>query len=153
MNKNYLLALCVAASLFACNGATDSKNEAASLDSTSNKVNTHEVVNVENAPVLSFEEVEHDFGTITEGDKVEYTFKFTNTGKSNLIIDNASAQCGCTIPNWPKEPIAPGAKGEIHVEFNSAHKSGLTNKVVTVNANTIPSATTVKIIANIKDKK
>src|SRR5690242_20400174 len=71
-------------------------------------------------PVVTFEKATHDFGDINQGDKVEQTFKFTNTGTEPLLITNVNVQCGCTTPSWPREPIAPGAKGEIVVVFNSA---------------------------------
>ena len=61
----------------------------------------------------------HDFGKIPEGPVAEYTFEFTNVGKEPLIIQNASASCGCTTPEWPKEPILPGKTGKIKVRYNT----------------------------------
>lgn len=102
-------------------------------------------------PLPSFEwtEEEHDFGTITDGDIVEHTFKFKNTGEAPLIISNAKATCGCTVPNWPKEPIPVGEEGEILVRFNSRNKPGNQNKTVTITANTYPSSNRVRIRANV----
>lgn len=88
------------------------------------------------APVMSFEKETYDFGIINEGESVVYDFKFRNTGKGPLLISNASASCGCTVPEYPKEPILPGQEGTIHVVFNSAGKPGMQNKVVTLNVNT-----------------
>jgi len=85
---------------------------------------------------ISFDKTEHDFGTINEGDIVETTFSFTNTGKSELIISSAKGSCGCTVPEWPKEPILPGAKGEIKVKFNSDRKPNKQQKQVTLATNT-----------------
>lgn len=102
-----------------------------------------------NAPVMSFATAEHDFGDIQPGAVVKHTFEFTNTGKSPLIIENASVSCGCTTPNWTKEPIAPGAKGSIDVQFDSHGKSGMQNKEVAIHANTQPSITKVTIKTNI----
>ena len=96
-------------------------------------------------PVFSFEETLHDFGTIASGDKVNHVFKFTNTGEVPLVIQNASASCGCTVPEWPKEPIPPGGTGEIKVEFDSKGKSGLQNKTITIVANTQPNTTNLEI--------
>jgi hypothetical protein len=96
-------------------------------------------------PKFNFNETAWDFGKITEGDRVEHTFKFKNVGESDLIISNCSASCGCTIPNWPKEPIAPGESGTIKVEFNSAGKSDLVTKDVTILANTNPVKTMLQI--------
>lgn len=88
---------------------------------------------------LSFEETEFDFGTVTSGEKVEHVYKFTNTGGEPLIISDAKGSCGCTVPEWPKEPIAPGASSEIVVRFDSSNKSGNQSKRVTLTANTNPA--------------
>lgn len=90
---------------------------------------------------MEFAETEFDFGTVQEGEKVSHTYKFKNTGKEPLIISDAKGSCGCTVPSWPKEPVAPGATGEILVEFNSQGKSGNRNQKVTLNANTNPPQT------------
>lgn len=91
-------------------------------------------------PVITFENGVHDFGKIVEGEVVEYSFKFTNTGKGSLLIRTASATCGCTIPEWPKEPIKPGESGYMKVVFNSKGKQeGFTEKEITIEANTEPS--------------
>lgn len=102
-----------------------------------------------NAPVMTFVEAEHDFGDIKPGQVVKHTFEFTNTGKSPLLIETATASCGCTTPNWTKEPIAPGAKGTIEVQFDSQGKSGIQNKQIAVRANTTPSITQISIKTNI----
>jgi len=88
-----------------------------------------------NAPEIKFEVETYDFGTIKQGDKVTYDFNFTNTGKEPLIISNAQGSCGCTVPVWPKEPIAKSAKGTINVVFNSAGKMGMQDKTVTISSN------------------
>ncbi len=88
-------------------------------------------------PKISFNKTEHDFGTINEGDIVETVFEFTNSGKSELIISSAKGSCGCTVPQWPKEPIAPGEKGEIKVKFNSYKKPNKQQKQVTLLTNTV----------------
>ena len=104
-------------------------------------------------PKLDFgNDKSHDFGTITEGEKVEHTFKFTNTGDADLVISSASASCGCTIPSPPKEPIAPGEDGVIKVEFNSAGKSDMQTKDITILANTNPVKTTLQIKVYVEKK-
>ena len=95
---------------------------------------------------MTFQETEYDFGTINEGDVVEHIFKFTNTGKAPLVIVSAKGSCGCTVPEWPKEPIAPGATGEMLVKFNSNGKPNLQNKQVTITANTEAGKEILKII-------
>src|SRR3982751_5703956 len=88
-----------------------------------------------NAPDFKFEFETYDFGTIKQGDKVTYDFAFVNSGKEPLIISEAHGSCGCTVPQWPKEPIAKGAKGIIHVEFNSTGKMGMQDKTVKITSN------------------
>lgn len=99
---------------------------------------------------VKFNEMEHDFGKIKAGDKVKYSFKFKNNGKEPLIINSAKGSCGCTVPSYPKEPVAPGAEGVIDVEFNSAGKSGAQTKTVTLNANTDPNPTRLTIKAEVE---
>ena len=89
-----------------------------------------------NGPVITWEKKTHDFGDINQGDKVEHTFYFTNTGTEPLIITNVQVTCGCTTPKgWPRDPIQPGGKGEITIAFNSAGKIGRQDKVVTIVSN------------------
>lgn len=98
-------------------------------------------------PVFEFEETDHDFGTITEGDVVEHVFKFTNTGDAPLIIQNAQGSCGCTVPDWTREPIPVGGEGFVNAKFNSQGKPNAQNKTVTITANTWPTQTRLRIKA------
>ena len=82
---------------------------------------------------------EYNFGTIIQGEKVSYSFKFKNTGENDLIITNAKGSCGCTVPNYSEEPVAPGAEGVIDVVFDSTGKGGKQRKTVTLTANTVPT--------------
>ncbi|RFZ85571.1 DUF1573 domain-containing protein [Mucilaginibacter terrenus] len=102
-----------------------------------------------NAPVMKFEKETHDFGKIKAGDKVTYEFKFTNTGKTPLIIKDAVATCGCTKPEWPTAPIQPGAEGAVKVTFSSVGKMGLQDKQITVTANTNPAQNMVHLIGEV----
>jgi hypothetical protein len=89
-----------------------------------------------NAPKFSFVGGEtYDFGNLTDQKDAEHVFQFKNTGKTPLIITNASASCGCTVPEFPKEPIMPGKTGAIKVTFHTAGKSGPFNKTVFINSN------------------
>jgi len=115
-----------------------------------NTTNPQEIANAGNAPVMTFKETEHDFGNLKDGEVVNHTFEFTNTGKTPLVIESATSTCGCTVPEVPKEPIAPGADGKIAVQFNSAGKGGQqTLKVISIKANTQPEITQVNIKANV----
>lgn len=87
-------------------------------------------------PVLTFADTTHNFGTINEGEKVTYEFAFRNDGKRPLLIEGAEGSCGCTVADYPREPIAPGAAGKMKVIFSSAGKQGHQEKDVAVNANT-----------------
>lgn len=88
--------------------------------------------------VMTFNETEFNFGKVKAGEKVEHEYTFKNTGKEPLVISNAKGSCGCTVPEWPKEPIAPGASAKIKVNFDSKGKSGPQTKQVTITANTDP---------------
>ena len=96
-------------------------------------------------PQIKFDETIHDFGKISQGERVKTSFLFNNVGKSNLIISNVSTTCGCTIADYPKDPIAPGKGGKIEVEFNSEGKSGNVERKITVVSNCEPNATSLTI--------
>ncbi len=103
-------------------------------------------------PKLKFDKTEHDFGVINEGDVVETVFVFTNSGKSELIITSAKASCGCTVPEWPKEPIMPGEEAKIKVKFNSDRKPNLQQKQITLVTNTENGKEILKIKAQVIPK-
>lgn len=95
---------------------------------------------------MEFKETIHNFGNIREdGGKVTCEFEFENTGKTNLVIISANAECGCTTPIFPKNPIAPGKKGKITVTYNPLGRPGGFDKVVTVKTNGKPSKVRLKI--------
>jgi hypothetical protein len=102
-----------------------------------------------NMPIIQFDKTEHDFGIILQGEKVSYTFKYKNIGNSDLIINNAKASCGCTVPHFSREPIAPGQSGEIEVVFDSGNRSGRQTKNITVWSNCQPNQTILKIFTEI----
>ena len=101
---------------------------------------------------IKFDEMSYDWGKLKEGDKMTHIFKFKNVGNEDLIISDARGSCGCTVPEWPKEPIKAGKTGEIKVIFDSAHKNGPQSKTVTLTANTDP-ANVVLMIKGIVDVK
>lgn len=101
-------------------------------------------------PVISFEETEHDFGTIVNGTPVETKFKYTNSGKAPLVVSNIKSTCGCTVPSdWNKEPIAPGESAEFTVKFNGKG-SNQVSKSITLTTNTEKGSEVVKIKAFIE---
>lgn len=101
-------------------------------------------------PVITFKETEFDFGDIKQGDKVEHTFEFTNTGEADLLISTARASCGCTVPEFTEEAVKPGKSGKIKVTFNSAGKKGPTTKTITVVCNTANENEILTIKTNIQ---
>lgn len=146
MKKLFFSIIAAGLLLSACNQASKT---AAKTDSTA----TSGAAVTANVPVMKFEYVTHDFGKIKQGDKVNYKFNFTNTGKSPLIISNAQASCGCTKPVWPSGPIKPGASGLIDVTFDSAGKIGLQDKMITITANTNPPQNMVHLVGEVLEKK
>ncbi len=103
-------------------------------------------------PVMQFEQTEHDFGVINEGQKVSYTYKLKNTGEVPLIIQDAKPSCGCTAPDWTKTPIPPGGEGFVKAEFDSNGKPNAQNKTITVTANTWPKTTRLSFKAMVTAK-
>ena len=98
---------------------------------------------------ITFGSYKHDFGKIKQNSTNNYSFKFTNTGDEPLIISNAVGSCGCTVPNFPKEPIAPGKTASIDVEYKPGMQKGVQEKKVTVTANTEPNQTILTINADV----
>jgi hypothetical protein len=103
------------------------------------------------SPQIKFDFEEHDFGKITAGEKVSYTFTFKNTGKSDLIVSRVTASCGCTAPKYSTAPIAPGQSGTIDVSFNSEGRKGVQNKSVTVVTNATPNTVVLRIKATVME--
>jgi len=134
--KKILLSLMIATTLMACN---------------QKKSNT--VVNyTTDGADIKYTAPTFDFGKIKQGEKVTHSFAFTNTGKAPLIVTNAVASCGCTTPVWPKKPVMPGDTASISVTFNSAGKSGLQDKLITVSSNSQPAQSIVHLIGEVLTK-
>jgi len=159
--KKIMIAASLVLALFACQNKNEGeKNQEAinnatptekSGDSQESKISA---TNTSNAPkaAIKFEHTSFDFGEVAEGEKVKHVYKFTNEGKNPLIIENAKPSCGCTVPTFPKEPIAPGATGEIVAEFDSNGRPGEANKTITITANTEPTTTELVLKGKVKAK-
>ena len=106
-----------------------------------------------NAPstTVKFDELDHNFGTIKQHTTNDYVFKFTNTGNNPLIINSALGSCGCTVPKYPKEPVAPGESAEIAVTYKPGTQIGSQKKSITVTANTEPATTYLVIAAEVEE--
>ena len=147
--------------IVSCNKKTETKVEEASNQTSQPVISiTNELTQPKdsttqaegNLPVMTFAETDYNFGEIEEGDVVTHDFQFTNTGTVPLIISNAVGSCGCTIPEYPKEPIAPGEKGVIKVKFNSKGFEGEKNKEVFVETNTAQKREIIKFKATVNKK-
>ncbi|RIW16206.1 DUF1573 domain-containing protein [Algoriphagus lacus] len=101
---------------------------------------------------FQFTEMEYDFGNINEGQVIEHVFNFTNNGQAPLVISNITASCGCTSPEWTKTPVNPGESGFVKVVFNSTAKSGAQAPTVTIQANTNPTVTRLRMKGSVTPK-
>jgi len=107
------------------------------------------MVDAGDMPVMKFETDFHDFGRVIQGEKVSFGFRFTNTGKSDLIISGVSTSCGCTVPDFPKAPVKPGESHKIDVKFDSEGRRGFQNKTITISSNAQPATQIVRIKAEV----
>ena len=103
----------------------------------------------EKMPVLTFDSDLHDFGRLSAGENISYSFHFRNTGNADLIISSTSATCGCTVADYPKGRIAPGGEGYVTVTFKSAGKAGQQYQEVTIVSNAQPATCRLKILAQV----
>lgn len=128
--------------------STPSMSETSSLPTVDNNAT---VIPENTGPKTSiqFAEMEHDFGTIEQNTTNPKTFTFTNTGNEPLIISDAKGSCGCTVPEYPRQPIAPGETGEIKVVYSPGTQANQQTKSVTITANTEPATTVLRIKANV----
>jgi len=139
--------LLVFLTLFSCGSSSDKNiittelvNSPLTANSKSEKVLT---------PNIEMLETSYDFGEMIQGESVTHDFILKNTGDAYLLITAAKGSCGCTVPDWPKEPIAEGEEAVIKVTFNSAGKSGKQNKTVTLVSNAIPNTKVITINGNV----
>ena len=158
--KPYLILLFVLGIVSCNNSSTNTKTPAkdSSLLSARLVKNPYSASGTDTAvasqlATLEFKDTTHDFGTITEGDRVQYDFEFKNGGKSPLIISKATGSCGCTVADFPHEPLAPGRNGKITVSFNSKDKTGPQNKSVSLTTNTKRGMEWLFITATVVDNK
>ena len=152
MKTRAFLFLTSIAFLLACESGEQSQNgeEQLSTDLINNPETAAEgEVGETKLPEFEFSEEVVDFGDISQGERVKKRFEFKNVGNADLIISNASGSCGCTVPSWPRQPIRPGQKGVIDVEFNSEGKSCRQHKTVTLIANTVPNKKTLALKGNV----
>lgn len=159
-NSIFIVALLAAFTFTSCKeNAADKVNEENAEAAAQSEMNSESVAQGEmNAqsvpgkyPVMTFDQTEYDFGRIAQGTNVEHLFTFTNTGEAPLVLSDAKASCGCTVPTFTKDPIPPGGKGEMLVKFNG---SGQNQRSIPVNvtANTEKGTERVTIKAFVEPK-
>lgn len=142
-----LILLLVSLALVSCNSSSDEKTITTDLVNSPLTANSNaEKVLTPNIEML---ETSYNFGEIQQGESVTHDFILKNTGDADLIISTAKGSCGCTVPEWPKTPIAKGEEVTIKVTFNSAGKSGKQNKTVTLVTNAIPNTKVLTINGNV----
>ncbi len=136
MKRNIFLAIVSMVLLFSCSEKKDSENIDVSV--------------IDNMTTIKFERDVIDFRSVEEGERVTGSFKFTNTGDCNLVIYEVNTSCGCTVADYPRGEIKPGESGMISVTYDSDGANGMRiTKQVTVNANTKPAKTNLRIIADV----
>lgn len=150
--KSFFIAIVVVTSFFSCTSET--KKEEKSTNVSTDVINVPATASDKpaepgSAPVIVFNEEKHDFGKITQGEKVSWSFIFKNTGGSELVISSAQGSCGCTVPSYPKAPVKPGESSKVDVVFDSEGKSGLVQKTVTLVTNCNPSTRVLTISATV----
>jgi hypothetical protein len=127
--KKYILILLVSAGFISCDS---------SKDKTEHGTTVPQDMVISDSTTVQIIDSAYDYGKVTDGEKVEYNYRFKNTGTKPLVIVKASSTCGCTVPEKPEKPVMPGEIGFIKVVFDSKGKVGMTNKAITVTSNANP---------------
>ncbi|HOW25705.1 MAG TPA: DUF1573 domain-containing protein [Bacteroidales bacterium] len=144
------LAIATLMMLFALEGCRNDVKQKLPADIVHNPNSAEHQGNRNELPVISFDRDEHDFGRIIQGEVVTYAFKFTNTGKSDLLIASVSTSCGCTVSKYSREPVKSGEQGTIQVTFDSEGRKGFQNKSITVLSNAQPNRHELHIKARVE---
>jgi hypothetical protein len=157
--KKYLFVstLALATFMFSCNSESSAEEVGAEQTTETTVVEPSTVTEptVETAvatatTILTVDRMEHDFGKIPDTAPVETSFVITNDGDEPLLITNAQGSCGCTVPEYPKDPIPPGESRDMKVSFNPTGKEGVNNKTVTITANTEPATTIIYVKSDVQ---
>lgn len=151
MNRIAIIVLLLSSLILfsACNNDNKPSDNKVTTDLIKNPITANSDEVVSELPVITFAKLKHDFGLLIDGEVVEYSFEFTNTGGTDLVLTKVSATCGCTIPTYDRKPIRPGDKGKITVKFNSENRNGNQNKTISVLSNAQPNLVELEITANI----
>lgn len=148
-----IVVLVVVFTAFSCKNANKTGNEY-NIDNPITADNMNDsVIDANGQAEITFYETEYNFGTLIQGEKVAHKFKFKNTGEGNLVISNVKPSCGCTSPQWTREPVKPGEEGYVELTFDSANKNGIQNKTARIYANTNPNEHVLYIRCDVVAKK
>lgn len=139
--KKMMIGLCILCTLFSCDIRNNDKKAAAQLSQTNQHFN-------DTTTVQMIDSV-YNFGKVTDGENVVFSYRFRNTGNKALIVSSASASCGCTVPEKPEEPIQPGETGFLKVVFNSKGRVGPVHKEVNVVSNAYPAFPVLQLIGEV----
>ncbi len=145
IKAKYIETLCLTLLLplfFGCTGQNDSKDGVVTNDDIISE-------NTDNQSYIEFDTIEHDFGTLIEGEQVVFYFDYTNTGEGDLLINSVKSSCGCTVPDWSRKPLGPGMKGTIKVKFDTSGREGEQMKIVTILSNSENYEVRLNLKANI----
>tara|TARA_B110000967_G_scaffold187635_1_gene209720 strand:- start:49 stop:504 length:456 start_codon:yes stop_codon:yes gene_type:complete len=142
-----LISLLLSLTLISCVSSSDEKT--ITTDLVNSPLTANRIAKKVLTPNIEMLETRYNFGEILQGESVTHDFILKNTGGADLIITAAKGSCGCTVPEWPKNPIANGEEAVIKVTFNSAGKSGKQNKTVTLVSNAIPNTKVITINGNV----
>ncbi|MCR9182351.1 MAG: DUF1573 domain-containing protein [Flavobacteriaceae bacterium] len=151
----FMVALLAAFTFTSCKENAADKVQEENVEAAAQEASAQKEANTQATPgkypVMTFDKTEHDFGRIAQGTNVEHLFTFTNTGEAPLVLSDAKASCGCTVPTFTKDPIAPGEKGEMLVKFNGSGQNQRTIPVnVTANTQKGNETVTVKVFVEPK---
>lgn len=147
MKRQQFIGLLIFSVAISCYSASEDK--AITTDLVSSPLTANQSAEKVLTPKIQMDEESFDFGEMQQGESVTHDFVLKNIGDDNLIISSAKGSCGCTVPEWPKEPISKGEEATIKVTFNSAGKSGKQNKTVTLVTNAIPNTKVITINGNV----
>lgn len=140
----FVMALCL---LVACNDGTTTDGQLSGDLVTISKSASE---SSDKQAVITFDKTEHNFGTLLQGEVVTYSFHFTNSGNVPLLVSNVTTTCGCTVADYPREPIAPGKDGFIKATYDSKGHHGFQSRAITVSANTMPAQTVLRMKGEVK---
>jgi hypothetical protein len=144
VKKNILIFL-VLATIISCN--------VRHKDKIADDIETQKILALKDSTTVQIIDSAYNFGKVTDGEKVEYSYRFKNTGTKPLIVVNATASCGCTVPQKPEKPILPGETGFIKIVFDSKGRVGEAHKTITVTSNANPEFTPLILTGEVEAKK